>query len=93
MSTREKINSLLELVDVSTVFLDPPETFDQAIMGIAEGAGDLCTIAYDRSLIIDAFVAQGMDREEAEEFFEFNTVRACAYLDNPPIFVDTRYAE
>lgn len=93
MSTREKINAFLEMYDVESVFLDPPETFDQAIIGIAEGANDLCTVAYDRTLIIDAFMADGMDREEAEEFFEFNTVRACAYMKNPPIFIDTRYAE
>lgn len=93
MSTRDKINSYLEQMDVETVFLDPPETFDQAIIGIAETAGDLCAIAYDRGLIIDAFVAQGMTREEAEGWFEFNTVRACAHLENPPVFIDTRFAE
>ena len=93
MSTREKINEYLEQMDVEAVFLDPPETFDEAILGIAETAGDLCTIAYDRVRIIDAFVAQGMTRDEAEEWFEYNTVRGCAHLENPPVFIDTRFAE
>ena len=84
---REKIASYLE----ECLFLEP-EMFDEAIIGIASCAGREDVVAYDRSRCIELLMAEGMDRDEAEEFFEFNTVGA--YMgEMTPVFIDTRYAE
>lgn len=66
--------------------------FDDAILGVAERCGQPTLVAYDRSRCIDILVAQGMDREEAEEFFEFNVAGAWVG-EQTPVWVDTRIAD
>lgn len=66
--------------------------FEDAILGIAERCGQPPLVAYDRTRCIDILVAEGMERDEAEEFFEFNV--AGAWMgDMTPLFIDTRIAE
>ena len=66
--------------------------FDDAILGVAERCGQPTLVAYDRCRCIDILVAQGMDREEAEEYFEFNV--AGAWLgEQTPVWIDTRVAD
>ena len=74
----------------SAIFLEP-NTFDEAIIGVAHRFGMDPVVAYDRTIVID-ILAREMTREEAEEFFEFNTIGAWMG-DLTPIFVDTRPAE
>lgn len=84
---RERIESYLP----EAIFLEPAE-FDEAIIGIAERAGGLLAVAYDRARCIDVLVAGGMEREDAEEWFEFNTV--AAYVgEQTPVFIDSRWTE
>lgn len=48
------------------------EGYDVAYVGVVEVDGTLRAL-YDRALIIDLLMDRdGMDEEEAEEFFEFN---------------------
>jgi len=68
-----------------------PDVFDEAIIGIAERAGGMMAVAYDRTRCID-ILARDMSREEAEEFFEFNTIGAWVG-EHTPVFVDTRVAD
>ena len=86
MITREKIADLHDDV----LFLEPA-TFDDAILGVATRADGMTVVAYDRSRCIDV-LARDMPREEAEEFFEFNTAGAWVG-EGTPVFVDTRVAE
>lgn len=86
--TRYKIADYLE----DALFLDPPEVFDDAILGIATRFNGLEAVAYDRSLCIDGLIASGMTHEEAEEWFEFNTAGAWVG-ERTPVFIDTRWAE
>lgn len=87
MTTRDAIAEVIE----DALFLDP-NCFDQAVLGIAEGAGISSVVAYDMDKVIDILMQQGMDRDEAEEFFRFNTLGA--YMgERTPIFIDTRYAK
>lgn len=86
LNTREKIS---EWIDVP-LFLEPAD-FDEAIIGVAERAGGMCVVAYDRTRVID-ILSRDMEREEAEEFFEFNTIGAWVG-DATPVFIDVRYAE
>lgn len=91
MTTRDKIQSYLETTEQSAILLEPA-IYDDAILGIAEQAGGPVAVAYDRQRCIEINMTMGMDRDEAEEYFEFNT--ASAYLgEGTPVFIDTRFAE
>lgn len=84
--TRQRIAE----IDEELLLLEP-DMFDEAILGIAERAGGLVAVAYDRTRCID-ILARSMPREEAEEFFEFNTLGAWVG-EATPVFIDTRVAE
>jgi hypothetical protein len=86
MTTRERIGEWLE----EALFLEP-SAFDAAIIGVAERAGGLSVVAYDRTAVID-ILERDMPRDEAEEFFEFNTIGAWMG-ECTPVFIDTRYAD
>ena len=93
MSTRDKIQSYLECCEQSATLLEPA-MFDDAIIGIADLPDGSAAVVYDRQQCIEVIMANSRcTREEAEEHYEYNTVRACAYMERPPILVDTRYAE
>ena len=89
MSTRQKIQSYLQ--DSDALLLEP-EIFDDAIIGVTERADGGQLVAYDRQRVIDILEAQGMSRDEAEEYYSFNTCGAWVG-EGTPIFVDTRWAE
>jgi len=86
MATRYEIMNRLD----NALFLEP-SAFDEAILGVAERFGMEPVVCYDRTRCID-ILARGMTREDAEEFFEFNTIGAWMG-DLTPVFVDTRAAE
>lgn len=66
--------------------------FDDAILGVAERCGQPPLVAYDRCRCIDILVAQGMSREDAEEYFEFN-VAGSWVGEQTPVWIDTRIAD
>ena len=72
------------------MFLEP-SVFDEAILGVADRFGMPSVVAYDRSRVID-IIARDMPREDAEEFFEFNTIGAWVG-DTTPVFIDLRPGE
>jgi len=75
---------------VEVMFLEPA-SFDEAILGVAERYNMQPVVCYDRTRVID-ILAREMPREDAEEYFEFNTIGAWMG-DATPVFVDTRPAE
>jgi hypothetical protein len=86
MTTRDRITDQIG----DAIFLEPA-AFDEAIIGVAERCGMQAVTCYDRTKCID-ILARDMPREDAEEFFEFNTIGA--YLGEfTPMFVDMRPAE
>ena len=50
--------------------------FDEAIIGIAERCGQPPLVAYSVDRCVEILEGQGMSREEAEEFFDFNVAGA-----------------
>jgi hypothetical protein len=62
--------------------------FEQALLGVARQACAPPLAVYDRARCIEILVERdGMDEEEAEEFFEFNV--AGAYMGpGTPVFVE-----
>ena len=89
MSTRQKIADYLE----EAAFLDPKD-FDDAIIGIASRVVMPDVVAYDsrRCIEIIKTLSTGMSIEEAEEYFEFNTI-GCWMGETTPVWVDLRWAE
>lgn len=49
---------------------------DQAIIGVAELPDLDQAIVYDRERIVKIFIRQGMTRDEAQEYIDFNIVRS-----------------
>ena len=86
MSTRDRIADLYG----DAVFLEPSE-FDEAIVGVVERFGAVPVVCYDRAMVID-IIARDMPREDAEEYFEFNTIGAWMG-EFTPVFLDTRIAD
>lgn len=61
---------------------------DEAFLGICERMGQEPVAAYDQNKCISIFMEQGMTEEEAEEFFEYNTIGAWVG-DRTPVFITT----
>ena len=82
LNIREHLNDMFE----GLLFLSERE-FDAAILGVAERIGMSPIVAYDTAKIIDILCERdGMEGDEAAEFFEFNI--AGAYVgDRTPIFI------
>lgn len=44
----------------------------EALIGLVHGFGKEPVVCYDRAKVIEILMRDGMDEEEAEEFFSFN---------------------
>jgi hypothetical protein len=88
MSIREGITDLY----AGALFLDPPEAFDDCIVGVVERCGGPWAVCYDAEKCITALCTRyGMGYDEACEFFHTNT--AGAYVgDMTPMFLYTELA-
>lgn len=61
--------------------------FEPCIVGIVERFGQPVLLAYDYEACIQLLIGRdGMDRDEAIEFFEFNTLGLWAG-DHTPVFI------
>jgi len=56
--------------DVPFLFLDPI-SFDKAIIGVVSQFNN-SVVCYDQAKVIDILVEDGMDEEEAWEYYYFN---------------------
>lgn len=61
--------------DDELLFLDPP-SLDIAIVGIAERLNLPPVVVYDRQKLLEAFVAEGMSDDDAEEWISYNVERS-----------------
>jgi hypothetical protein len=61
---------------------------DNAVIGVDQNSERL---VYSINDIVDCFVEQGMEPDEAIEFYEYNTARAVPYIENAPILVYTDF--
>ena len=72
--------------DNQFTFLEGPG-LDSAILGVCNLFGKDPVIAYDEEKVIKSFMKQGMTRDEAREYYEFNT--AGAYMGElTPVFIN-----
>ena len=61
--------------------------FDDAIIGITYRFGQEPVVLYDRGLVLESMMADGMTYEEAIEFFEFNIIGSWVG-ERTPAFAD-----
>lgn len=73
---RQRIDQYATEHDIELILLDPPALFDAAIRGLVYGFGQELAVLYDQQRILAAMQRAGMSVEDAEEYFEFNTVGA-----------------
>lgn len=83
------LEALMDRLDeAQALLLEPRELFDAALIGITEGGIGQEVAVYDSAKCIEVLAAQNdWDYEEAEEFFNFNTLGA--YVgEETPVFVN-----
>ena len=87
MSKREIISERLECMEESALFMDD---FDDAIIGVTIAGTGKPKVVYDQMKCIEILMRDGIPNwEEAVEYFEYNTVRACMYMgEDSPIIID-----
>lgn len=82
----DSIRQTIADMDPDLLMMDE-EVYDHCVIGIATRVGREDCVAYDTQCVIDALVKDGMDHEEAEEFFYFNIWNA--YVGKrTPIFIE-----
>lgn len=69
LSLRERLVDACD--DDELLFLDPP-SLDVAIVGLAQRIGLEPVVVYDRHKLVQAFMAEGMSEEDADEWVSFN---------------------
>jgi len=73
--TRRQLAAWASDYDVELYFLDPAATFDGAIRGVIYGYGQEPAVLYDDAAVIGALAVE-MGEDDAEEFFNYNTLGA-----------------
>ena len=84
-------DDVAEMLRDEAIVLEPRSQFNECIVGVTTDG----VLAYSVQRCIDSFMKQGMDDDEAAEFFHYNTLRAMEYVakENRPIFLFAeRYA-
>lgn len=63
-----------------------PTDMKEAVIGVVERFGMAPQVLLDRTKCIKILEGQGMTNEEAEEFFEFNTIGSGMGDEGTPLF-------
>jgi len=85
--TSEEIDALRERVAESNPEALFADGFEDAIIGVAERCGQPTLVVYDCDKCIRVLMERdGMEWDEAEEFFQFNTLGAWVG-ENTPLFM------
>jgi len=87
VTIRAQLSTWAEEHDTELIFFDPPEQFDDAILGLVCGFGQELAVLYDEAKVIAALVRDGMDEESAREWYEFNTIGAYVGAATPRFLI------
>lgn len=92
MSELDRINELLELYNQDDQMLRM-DGYDDCIVGVCCRFGQVPILAYDYRRVINKLMEeQGMSREEADEWFNYNQIGAWVG-DGTPCFIVTRVTD
>lgn len=71
---KQKVSAIRDAINEidGKFLLMEPATMDAALVGLVTARGKEPVTCYDRDSVIDILMGDGMDRDEAEEFFSFN---------------------
>ena len=84
MTLEERVRDVLCEMGYEDAVLFESPCFTRAIVGVSEEG----RVAYDFERMVESFMEEaGIERDEAVEFICYNTVRACEYIDDPPIIL------
>ena len=73
-------------LDEDLLFMDP-ESFDEAIIGYIERANSPPVVCYNKDKVLEILMKDGMNWEEAEEYYYYNVVGA--YVgERTPVFLE-----
>lgn len=77
---------MADLYGDDLLFLDPPEQFDNCILGMVERCGMSPVVLYDEAKVVKTLVDQGLGEDEAFDFYLFNVAGASAGERSPMFF-------
>jgi hypothetical protein len=81
MKPPEIKNHIIESINPDALFADG---FDEAIIGFVERKGQETVVLYDKTKVIEILMKQnGMDEEEAEDFYNFNIADSYVGVHTP----------
>jgi hypothetical protein len=83
--TRAQLDAWCEERDLRLTVMDG---FDDCIVGIVERFNDTFVL-YDRRKVVAKLMADGMDHEEAEEWYSFNQLGAWVGEHTPGFLLET----
>ena len=76
--------ALCDMGHEEAVVFDGPD-YDEAIVGVTDDG----QVVYDFDRMVQILVERdGMERLEAIDFIDYNTIRALQYIENPPIVMN-----
>lgn len=81
----DTVRAAINEIDGTFLLLEP-STMDAAIAGLVSAGGKAPVVCYDRDLVVDILMKDGMDRDEAEEFFSFN-IEGAYMGDATPVYL------
>lgn len=70
------------------LLLEPREFLDKAIVGTVHIGGIRKAVYSEEKTIIALMEYLDCDEEEAYDYFGYNTLRACEYYEDAPIFLN-----
>lgn len=73
---QENIKQLIELFDCDDEPMLKMDGYDECIAGIVERFGQPPIVCYDKDLVLDELMKQGMPYDDAVEWWEFNQIGA-----------------
>lgn len=82
MDEQQKMEILSDIREEIVIFPDIAE----ALIGYSEQNGQEIQAVYNKEKVIEIFISQGMSREEAMEYFYFNTLGA-GLTEGTPVFI------
>ena len=87
MAAPQHILEWLSETDCEAMRLEPADLYDEHIVGVAYRFNTGPILVYDMKSILRSHTKMGMTRDEAEEFFEYNTLGAWVG-EGTPVFLD-----